>query len=798
MFLFASCAKHKPEIRIGFSHDDHNIGLWGNLLYEEVENELRLYNDYNITLLNKEAHGSIEKQNQDLIDLVHSRIDVLIIFTIDANATTPIVEKIYDMGIPVIVVDRKLNTTKYNVFISNDNIKIGYEAGIYALHKLKNKGKILEICGTKSSSTANDRSFGFNEAIKKLSGQTSNVKIYGNWVIEVTQNKVDSILKTGFVPDLIYSHTDVMALSARNVCDKYNINPIIVGIDGLPNKNGGIDMILKKQIDATFYNLPGGDKAVQSAISLVQKKFVPKRIILKTFPIDLTNAESIKVGYEIQLEQFDKIKNQQLLIGKMTGIIESQTLLIYLSVAFILLLVLVVFSTLFYLKQKQRFITLIKDQKDKIEQQIEEERSLTDQLLHSHKLLQCQSQEILLKNEYLEKYRTQLEQLVQERTKELESALVKAQESDNLKTSFLSNLSHEIRTPLNSIVGFSHLLKTNNYNWLEDSKLRNSVIESSNQLLDSITQIVEMAKLSTKQIEFKYSIISAEQLFKEIISDSSDFVKQKLKYNNSLIKFTVLTPPNVLIKTDILYLKQVLNYMLDNAFKFTFKGSIQIGLAVENKYNARFFVNDTGIGIKKENHKYIFEKFRKIEDDNTVLFRGIGLGLAISKQIVEMLGGSISVKSEIKVGSEFSIYFPNILKTKELNQISSNNTTKKEIKNKSILIAEDEDSNYIYIETILNHRNAIIHRAINGQEAVSFCLNNRPDIILMDIKMPVMGGIEAFKAIRNIYPDIPILAITAYSLINEEQQIIEVGFNGYLSKPFKPELLYSMIEENII
>jgi signal transduction histidine kinase len=626
-----------------------------------MENEFSLYYEYGIELIVKDAKRNNQKQAQDILDLYKEGIDVLIVFPFDSQAPVGAVEYVYDRGIPIVIIDRKLNTTKYSVFVSSDNEMIGMEAGIYALHKLDYRGKILEILGSEGSSTSKDRSFGFRKAIREYSDVTLPPGIYGEWLEDVTEQRTDSVLNSGYIPDLIFAHNDNMAQSARKACQKYGIKPFVIGVDALPGENEGIDMVINNRIDATFYNYPGGDKAAKFAIALVQKKKVQKDYILKTFPIDITNAVSIKVAYEVQMEQYSKIKKQQLQISNMLGIIHSKNLVIYLSSAFIVLLVLIIFVVAYFLKQKHKLISLIEAQKQRIEQQVEEEKCLSEELMKSNILLQTQREEILEKNEFLEKYRNRLEQLIQERTKELMAALEKAKESDKLKSSFLSNLSHEIRTPLNSIMGFTNLLTESNFPQEQKENYRSIIAQSCNQLLNSITQIVEIAKLSTEKVEFHKRIISVSELFEQLNSEMSKYIALSLRNKRESVDFKFIVSHGVKIETDVFYIKLVITYLIDNALKFTNSGYIHIGFEILDGADARFFVRDTGIGIKKEHFEVIFDKFRKIEDDPDILFRGIGLGLSISKQIVELMGGSISVKSEFGSGSEFSFVIPGIV-----------------------------------------------------------------------------------------------------------------------------------------
>jgi CheY-like chemotaxis protein len=219
-------------------------------------------------------------------------------------------------------------------------------------------------------------------------------------------------------------------------------------------------------------------------------------------------------------------------------------------------------------------------------------------------------------------------------------------------------------------------------------------------------------------------------------------------------------------------------------------------MEIIQQHSVRFYVKDSGIGILKENQHIIFEKFRKIEDDTGVLFRGIGLGLAIAKQIVEQLGGSISLESEFGKGSDFYFIIPDIIKS----DISEAKTKQREnllfdLEGKTILIAEDEDSNYAYVETLLRKKNPVLIRAKNGLEAINCCISNPPDFILMDIRMPVMDGISAFRRNKSLFPTIKIMALTSYAMISEKEKILNEGFDRYLAKPFTQSSLLKMIAE---
>ena len=253
-----------------------------------------------------------------------------------------------------------------------------------------------------------------------------------------------------------------------------------------------------------------------------------------------------------------------------------------------------------------------------------------------------------------------------------------------------------------------------------------------------------------------------------------------------------------LIETDRHRLRQVLLNLIDNAFKFTPAGSIELKVE-ESNGEYIFAVKDTGIGIDEASQAIIFDRFVKGHDDNKKVFRGAGLGLAISKSLMELLGGSLEVQSKlgegstfyVKLSSQLSVQKPFTADQKEMQTISVINPV---FTDKVILLAEDEKGNYLYLSKLLGQQGAIVHWAKNGIEAVDMCRKNKYDLVLMDIKMPDMDGIEAFKIIRAEKPELPVIAQTAFARHEEEQNIRAVGFDDYISKPIRKEILLDMIK----
>lgn len=378
---------------------------------------------------------------------------------------------------------------------------------------------------------------------------------------------------------------------------------------------------------------------------------------------------------------------------------------------------------------------------------------------------------------------------------ELINAKIKAEESDRLKSSFLANLSHEIRTPMNAINGFTELLLNTKTSEAEKLEYLNVIEKSGKNLVGIIDDLIEMSKIDSNQLTPNLTIVNLESCINEL------YETVKITIKNKDIDFKLIQPKKPAkynIITDDIKLKQVVINLLTNALKFTEKGSVTFGFEIdEEKELINFTVKDTGLGIDEDNHKNIFDRFKRVDSDISIKVGGLGLGLAITKAYVDLLGGTISLDSKIGEGSTF--YFSIPLKYSLVDHITVkqiNNVETQKSEEETILIAEDDNINFLLFQKMMQNKNYKIIRAVNGQEAVNICLNNpNIDLVLMDIKMPIMTGYEAMEQIRPIRPNLPIIAQTAYSSSEDKIRIEEAGFNGYLTKPLNRENLFEMINK---
>ncbi len=374
---------------------------------------------------------------------------------------------------------------------------------------------------------------------------------------------------------------------------------------------------------------------------------------------------------------------------------------------------------------------------------------------------------------------------------ELSIAKNKAEESERLKSAFLKNISHEVRTPLNAIAGFSDLLLRPNIT-PEKQKLFSEIVHKSmKQMLSVIENLITLAFIETNQIKFKSIEFDPNKLVCELFDE---FKRLHIDPQKSHIEFAfnINTDVNITINNDFSHIKQIFNILLNNAFKFTSSGKIEIGyILCENHIN--FYVSDTGIGIPADKQEVIFKSFAQADDTIRQLFGGVGLGLSIAVGLIKLIGGKLTIESEESKGTKINFCLP-IVQINNI-EIKKTNTNKTDLQNIKVLVVEDELFNLMYIKELLSETGMTIVHASNGKKAVQQFKNQDFDIILMDLKMPIMDGFEATAQIRKINQTIPIIAQTAFSFKRED--CIKAGFNDYVSKPFKQEQLLKLIEQYV-
>ena len=377
-----------------------------------------------------------------------------------------------------------------------------------------------------------------------------------------------------------------------------------------------------------------------------------------------------------------------------------------------------------------------------------------------------------------------------EKEQYLIDAKEKAEESARLKSAFLANMSHEIRTPMNGILGFLDLLKESDLT--EENKLAyiSIVTKSGNRLLDTINDIIEISKIETGEMQVNISSVNIP----ELLAYHHGFFRKETEQKG--LTFTVINKlPQELVScmTDRIKVESIISNLLKNAIKFTAKGTIDLGCYLDGN-NIVFYVKDTGIGIPADRVDVIFDRFVQADLSNSRPHEGSGLGLSIVKAYLKMLNGKIWVESEAGKGSLFSFSIPSCEAKRDEHNVKVTNINTVPDLNKTILIAEDDYASYLYLERLLSGSDLKIMRTTNGEATVKAVKENPGlNLIIMDIKMPGITGLEATRKIRKFNETVPIIAQTAYALDGDREVIIEAGCNDYISKPVKPGELLKMI-----
>lgn len=384
---------------------------------------------------------------------------------------------------------------------------------------------------------------------------------------------------------------------------------------------------------------------------------------------------------------------------------------------------------------------------------------------------------------------------LQNMNRSLEDAKMKAEESEKLKSSFLANLSHEIRTPLNAILGFSSLLCDQNIQCNTKENYIKIIQSNSDSLLVLIDDILDLSRIEAGQIHINKEPVDVNQVLEELISQ----FRHKYSSGVELLFEGNASAQKVILYTDKIRFKQILINLLTNAFKFTEQGFIKIGFELLNSSEMMFYVKDTGIGIDKKYHKAVFERFRKLEEESNKLYSGSGLGLAICKKLTELLGGKIWVEGETGVGSTFYFTHPDYQLTGDplQNNYKIGKSQGYRWNGNVIAVAEDEENNYLLLEQIITRQGAELIRFRDGLSIVKYFSGlekHNIRLILMDIKMPGMDGFEAMEKIKQLFPEMVIIAQTAYAMGEELKMIQEKGFNDFITKPINKEILKSKLD----
>jgi signal transduction histidine kinase/DNA-binding response OmpR family regulator len=763
LLLLQSCNKNtkdKHTISIGFSQSISEDDSWRKSMDNTMKVEASLHPEIDLTIYN--ANGSTKKQILDIEKLIENHVDVLIVAPYGSDSIVPVIEKANKKGIPVIIVDRKVNTSNYTAFLGADNVEVGHIAGKYIVSMSKARANILEIKATTNISPSVERSLGFKQIIdqypniKKTSISALNLASINNDFSKV----LDSMPKI----DYVFAFNDNIALQAWEVAKRKGREKNIkfIGIDGLNDPNGGIQAVKDGKLTATILYPTGGSEAIKLAIKLTNKEIVAKNNVLNTILIDSLNAD-------IMSNQFDKVTQQQSNIETQQNVIKEQekkyltlyNLIKLLSFLLVVIVCLGLFSiySVFSIKKKKK---LLEETNTKIIQQ-----------------------------------RNEIEKFVE-----------KLEESNESKINFFTGISHEFKTPLTLILSSVESLHDEFKNKSHSVKKDLDIMyNNSLRLLRLINQLLDFRKVEDKNFTLK---LSKNNLWKFSVNMFKEFKREAKKRK---ITYTIETDNEELdVYFDANLMDKVYYNLLSNCFKFTPDGGkIEIKISQEKDQGlVKINFKDSGIGIPEKEINQIFSSF--FQGSNNYR-NSSGIGLNLSKNFVDLHEGIIEVKSSN--GTEFSVYLKlgeqHIDKTKiindntyfleneneyeyletELTQSSESLITENK---HSILIIEDNLDLLDFIATKLKEDYAV--NRCNGTKAIEMALELMPDIVVCDLNLPEKNGFEICEALKTnmITSHIPVIILTATDDDNTYIKSLEVGADLFLTKPFNLKVLKQSIK----
>ena len=758
--LLTSCKlgdDDKAKVSIGFSQCiDHDI--WRKSMDHSMEVEASLHPEVNLTIYN--ANRNAKKQISDIEKFINDNVDVLIISPYESDSIVPVIEKAYAKGIPVIIMDRKVNTTNYSAYLGADNIEVGRIAGRHIISSSKGAANVIEIKGGAMTSPVYERSLGFNQIVK----QYPNIKVTSVNVDDYGRPKSDfnDLLEKNSNIDYVFCFNDIIAYNAWKIAKTKGVEKKIkfIGVDGLNGTNGGIQLIKEGVLDATVLYPTGGSEAIKLALKIANKDIVPKNNKLNTTLIDSTNAD-------IMSNQFDKITLQQSDIEQQQKVIKNQekeystqnNLLKLLFSLFMLVLTLAIFS------------------------------------IYSRITIGRKNKELEQTNIKIKSQRNEIKKF----SKELKL-------SNEARVNFFMGLSHEFKTPLTLILSSVESLGTEFKN--KGISINNEIslmYNNSRRLLRLVNQLLDYRKVEEKKFTLRASKTNLYDFSKNIIQD---FDREAKKRN---IDFTLVTNnPELEVYLDQNLMDKVYFNLLSNAFKFTpEKGKISIIIKEDvPKKIVKIHFKDTGIGIPENELMNVFTAFYQGSNNNR---NSSGIGLHLSKSFIDLHKGNIEINS--KNGAEFIITLQlgkQHLEEKDITDVPMldivDQTDYLDLDINPSLVTQNTEDKYtvLYIDDNKDLLDFVSHKLSNdysvftseGTNAIEQAFELIPDIIICDLNLPEKNGFEICEILKKDLrtSHIPVLILTASDDQESYIKALESGADIFLTKPFNLKVLIQSIK----
>lgn len=762
-YLFLSCKREKDiHYIIGVSQCSDD--LWRQTMNNEMRREIGFHKDVNILIRN--VKDDTRKQIKDIEWLIEQGVDILIISPNESKALTPVIKKAYSKGIPVILVDRKIETEDYTAYVGADNYQIGKEVGLYAVGVLNGKGRIVEMRGWKGSTSDAERHNGFVDVLKNYPDIQIIVEARGNYLKEEAKHQMDKILREYNQIDLVFAMNDPMATGVYEATRKYTgKTPFIIGIDALAGEGGGIQNIQNNIQDASFIYPTGGDKVIDLAMKILTNQSFERENILSTTVIDKSNVRVLQLQTEQIAEQQSKIDSINFLLNDSLVKYTNQRTLFCFSIVAIILITFFSFVSFKAYRAKSKANLLLENQNEEIKRQAKELQEQKEQLITISKQLE---------------------------------------EATNAKLVFFTNISHEFKTPLSLILGPVESLLTEGYLTKEQHELLTLVKKNSNRLLYLISEIIEFRSYENGKMKMNFSKGNLKEFIEDLNTLFSDWIKRKH------INFKFVTYGTSFELTyDKEKFEKIYFNLISNALKYVnISGQIKVELKkriLEDENYIELSVFNSGSYIPPEISSNVFDRFYKVDQTGD----GTGIGLSLTAALVDAHKGKVDVSSDQNIGTTFYVLLPDIsydlpksdshaseymksrfkLDIKEIEESIILPTTENEDK-PIVLVVEDNYDMRKFIQYILNNEYNII-TSDNGADGLTKAKKYIPDIVISDVMMPEKNGFELCSMLKeNISTShIPVILLTACSLDEQKSIGFESGADAYIPKPFNAHLL---------
>lgn len=776
LFLSVACSRKEADYTIAVSQCSEDD--WRAQMNKEILREALFYPGVNIEVY--QAHDDNVRQIQDIESLIKKKVDLLIVAPNEAEAITPVIEKVYDAGIPVILVDRKINSEKYTAYVGADNYEIGRRAGEYIADRLKGKGRVIEIAGLKGSTPAVERHRGMVEALKAAPDVQVIASVEAGWFQQKAGEVMDSLLDVYPQVDLVFAQNDRMAIGAyEKARQKKRAGQIaFVGVDAVTD---GVESVAEGKLDATFIYPTGGDKVIQVAMAILRGEPYQRENILSTALVNRANARvmQMQMKHILTLDQKIELLNHQL--DDYFLRYSAQTMFLYACVVILILAGFLFFFLVRAFWVKNRMNTELSTQKQQLEQQRDQLQEQRDQLIALSRQLE---------------------------------------EATHAKLAFFTSVSHDFRTPLTLIADPINQLLEEKHLGERERNMLEIVRKNVAVLLRLITQILDFQKYEHGKLALRLSEFNALECIKDWTEAFHTLAFRKH------IQFEVKAEGDVaqyVMVADAEKIERITYNLLSNAFKFTpEKGEIKVVLSRIEKDGQPCLcmeVRDTGIGMSEEHIHHVFEHFYQIDVQHT----GSGLGLALVEAFVNLHRGTVQVESGKGKGTCFRVILPmkqegevkglteknealEILQEgavldagqETLHQWTENTGVEESADKEMVLVIDDNQDVRDYVKMLLQDKYVVVE-AVNGLEGVKQAMKYVPDVVVCDVMMPVMDGIACCKRLKSELQTshIPVLMLTAYAMDEQRIQGYDSGADAYLTKPFNAKLLMTRIRNLI-